>query len=68
MDPMTGPLWVAGLACAIAATGLASGLLAGIGELWGVDLAKSIPPLLLKRCFSVFLGLTVLRMVWSLAT
>ena len=35
---------------------------------WGVKLAHSIPPLLLKRCFAVFLGLTVLRMVWSLAT
>jgi uncharacterized membrane protein YfcA len=33
---------------------------------WGVQLAHSIPPLLLKRCFAVFLGLTVLRMVWSL--
>ncbi len=33
---------------------------------WGVTLAHSIPPLLLKRCFAVFLGLTVLRMFWSL--
>jgi uncharacterized membrane protein YfcA len=35
---------------------------------WGVKLAHAIPPLLLKRCFAVFLGLTVLRMFWSLAT
>jgi uncharacterized membrane protein YfcA len=33
---------------------------------WGVRLAHSIPPLLLKRLFAVFLGLTVLRMFWSL--
>lgn len=35
---------------------------------WGVHLAHSIPPLLLKRCFAVFLGLTVVRMFWSLVT
>jgi len=35
---------------------------------WGVDLAKSIPPVLLKRFFAIFLGLTVLRMVWRLAS
>jgi uncharacterized membrane protein YfcA len=34
---------------------------------WGVQLAHSIPPLLLKRLFAVFLGLTVLRMFWRLA-
>jgi uncharacterized membrane protein YfcA len=33
---------------------------------WGVRLAHGIPPLLLKRCFAVFLGITTLRMVWSL--
>jgi uncharacterized protein len=33
---------------------------------WGVHLAHSIPPLLLKRLFAVFLGLTVLRMAWRL--
>ncbi len=35
---------------------------------WGVNLAHSIPPLLLKRLFAGFLALTVLRMWWSLAT
>ncbi|WP_270936705.1 sulfite exporter TauE/SafE family protein [Falsiroseomonas oryzae] len=35
---------------------------------WGVKLAHSIPPLLLKRLFAAFLGLTVLRMFWSLAS
>ncbi len=33
---------------------------------WGVHLAHTIPPLLLKRCFAVFLGITSLRMFWSL--
>lgn len=33
---------------------------------WGVHLAHSIPPLLLKRAFAVFLGITSARMVWSL--
>ncbi len=33
---------------------------------WGVQLAHSIPPLLLKRLFALFLGVTVVRMVWSL--
>jgi len=35
---------------------------------WGVKLAHSIPPLLLKRCFAAFLGLTAVRMFWSLAS
>lgn len=35
---------------------------------WGVHLAHSIPPLLLKRLFAVFLGLTVVRMFWRLVT
>jgi len=34
---------------------------------WGVNLAHSIPPLLLKRIFAAFLALTVLQMWWSLA-
>ncbi len=33
---------------------------------WGVHLAHSIPPLLLKRAFAVFLAITSARMVWSL--
>jgi uncharacterized membrane protein YfcA len=33
---------------------------------WGVKLAHSIPPLLLKRLFALFLGVTSLRMIWSL--
>jgi uncharacterized membrane protein YfcA len=33
---------------------------------WGVKLAHSIPPLLLKRAFAVFLGITSLRMFWGL--
>jgi uncharacterized membrane protein YfcA len=33
---------------------------------WGVKLAHSIPPLLLKRLFALFLALTSLRMIWSL--
>ncbi|WP_431284238.1 sulfite exporter TauE/SafE family protein [Humitalea sp. 24SJ18S-53] len=32
---------------------------------WGVHLAHSIPPLLLKRAFAVFLGITSVRMIWS---
>lgn len=32
---------------------------------WGVHLAHSIPPLLLKRCFAVFLAVTGGRMVWQ---
>jgi uncharacterized membrane protein YfcA len=35
---------------------------------WGVHLAHSIPPLLLKRAFAAFLGVTTLRMFWSLAS
>jgi uncharacterized membrane protein YfcA len=35
---------------------------------WGVKLAHSIQPLLLKRLFALFLALTVARMFWSLAT
>jgi uncharacterized membrane protein YfcA len=35
---------------------------------WGVRLAHSIPPLLLKRLFAAFLVLTALRMFWRLAT
>lgn len=35
---------------------------------WGVALAHSIRPVLLKRLFAAFLGLTVLRMAWRLAT
>ena len=33
---------------------------------WGVKLAHSIPPLLLKRLFALFLALTSARMLWSL--
>lgn len=33
---------------------------------WGVHLAHTIPPLVLKRAFAVFLALTALRMFWSL--
>jgi len=33
---------------------------------WGVKLAHSIPPLLLKRAFAVFLVVTSVRMFWSL--
>jgi uncharacterized membrane protein YfcA len=33
---------------------------------WGVGLAHSIPPLLLKRVFALFLALTSLKMGWSL--
>jgi len=35
---------------------------------WGVKLAHSIPPLLLKRLFALFLGLTSIRMLYSLMT
>jgi uncharacterized membrane protein YfcA len=35
---------------------------------WGVKLAHTIPPLLLKRLFALFLGVTAARMIWSLAT
>jgi uncharacterized membrane protein YfcA len=33
---------------------------------WGVKLAHTIPPLLLKRLFAAFLAVTSLRMIWSL--
>jgi uncharacterized membrane protein YfcA len=33
---------------------------------WGVQLAHSIPPLLLKRLFAAFLAVTSARMLWSL--
>jgi len=33
---------------------------------WGVKLAHSIPPLLLKRLFAAFLAVTSIRMIWSL--
>jgi uncharacterized membrane protein YfcA len=32
---------------------------------WDVRLAHAIPPLLLKRCFTVFLTMTGGRMVWQ---
>jgi uncharacterized membrane protein YfcA len=35
---------------------------------WGVKLAHSIPPLLLKRAFAVFLAITSARMFWSIFT
>lgn len=35
---------------------------------WGVKLAHSIPPLLLKRLFAAFLAVTSARMIWSLAS
>lgn len=35
---------------------------------WGVALAHSIPPLLLKRLFAVFLAVTSARMAWSLVS
>jgi len=35
---------------------------------WGVRLAHSIPPLLLKRLFALFLALTSIRMLYSLVT
>lgn len=34
---------------------------------WGVQLAHTIPPLLLKRLFAAFLAVTSARMLWSLA-
>lgn len=33
---------------------------------WGVHLAHTISPLLLKRAFALFLGITAARMIWSL--
>ena len=33
---------------------------------WGVRLAHTIPPLLLKRVFALFLALTSARMAWGL--
>jgi len=49
MDPMTDPLWLAGLAFAMAATGLASGLLAGLLGVGGgiviVPVLSSVFPL-----------------------
>ncbi len=33
---------------------------------WGVKLAHSIPPLLLKRAFAVFLAITSARMFWTI--
>ncbi len=33
---------------------------------WGVTLAHTIPPLLLKRVFAAFLAITSIRMIWSL--
>ena len=35
---------------------------------WGVKLAHSISPLLLKRLFAAFLAVTSARMIWSLVT
>lgn len=35
---------------------------------WGVQLAHTIPPLLLKRLFAVFLAVTSARMFWSLVS
>jgi uncharacterized membrane protein YfcA len=35
---------------------------------WGVHLAHTIPPLMLKRAFAVFLGITAVRMIYSLVT
>lgn len=35
---------------------------------WGVKLAHSIPPLLLKRLFAAFLAVTSARMIWSLVS
>jgi uncharacterized membrane protein YfcA len=32
---------------------------------WGAQLVRSIPPLLLKRCFAVFLAVKGGRMVWQ---
>lgn len=33
---------------------------------WGVHLAHTIPPLALKRAFAMFLGITAIRMIYSL--
>ena len=33
---------------------------------WGVHLAHTIPPLMLKRAFALFLGITAIRMFYSL--
>ncbi|HEY8609737.1 MAG TPA: sulfite exporter TauE/SafE family protein [Roseomonas sp.] len=35
---------------------------------WGVHLAHTIPPLVLKRAFAVFLAITAIRMIYSLVT
>jgi len=35
---------------------------------WGVKLAHTIPPLLLKRAFALFLAITSARMFWSIFT
>lgn len=35
---------------------------------WGVHLAHTIPPLALKRAFAVFLGITAIRMIYSLVS
>jgi uncharacterized membrane protein YfcA len=35
---------------------------------WGVHLAHTIPPLALKRAFALFLGITAVRMIYSLVT
>jgi uncharacterized membrane protein YfcA len=35
---------------------------------WGVHLAHTIPPLMLKRAFAVFLAITAVRMFYSLLT
>jgi uncharacterized membrane protein YfcA len=35
---------------------------------WGVHLAHTIPPLMLKRAFAVFLAITAARMIYALVT
>lgn len=35
---------------------------------WGVHLAHTIPPLMLKRAFALFLAITAVRMIYSLVT
>jgi uncharacterized membrane protein YfcA len=35
---------------------------------WGVHLAHTIPPLMLKRAFAVFLAITAVRMIYALVT
>lgn len=35
---------------------------------WGVHLAHTIPPLMLKRAFAIFLAITAVRMIYSLVT